>query len=258
MIPTALITGASGGIGKEMARLFAKAGYHLIIVARSEEKLKQLQSELDGHQVTIIVQDLTEADAAKKVYENIRAAGRTVEVVINNAGFGLNGYFEDIPLEEQLEMLRINVHTLTALSHYFLKDMKNAPLRNIPRGIINVASTAAFQPGPKMAVYYASKAYVLSLSEALAVELRETGVTVTALCPGATATNFFKTARAEHTRLTNRTMTPSIVAKAGFLGFVKGKRIVIPGLRNQTGSLAAKFLPRSLAAKLALYMDSER
>ncbi|MGP4075419.1 SDR family NAD(P)-dependent oxidoreductase [Halobacillus sp. K22] len=255
MKPTALITGASGGIGYEFARLFAKSGYNLIVVARSEDKLIQLKDELGGHPVTIIPHDLSEPGSAEVLYSKVKELGLTVEVLVNNAGFGLNGQFDELPLLDQQKMLQVNVNTLTELTHLFLQDIKRAPLFDIPKGVINVASTAAFQPGPKMAVYYASKAYVLSFSEALVEELRGTGITVSTLCPGATDTNFFKTAKAEHTKLVKSTMSPVNVAKAGFLGFVKGKRVIVPGAANQSMAYASKFVPRSTAAKLAHYMD---
>ncbi len=255
MKPTALITGASGGIGYEFAHLFAKAGYKLIVTARTEEKLEKLKQELSEHEVTIIPLDLSMPGAAEKLYHKVKDNGQTVEVLVNNAGFGLNGPFDELPLIEQQKMLQLNVNALTELTHHFLQDMKAAPLYDIPKGIINVASTAAFQPGPRMAVYYASKAYVLSLTEALVEELKGTGITITSLCPGATDTNFFKAAKAENTKLVNSTMSPKDVAQAGFLGFVKGKRVVIPGKANQSMAYAAKLIPRSIGAKLAHYVD---
>ncbi|QAS51898.1 SDR family NAD(P)-dependent oxidoreductase [Halobacillus litoralis] len=256
MKPTALITGASGGIGYELAKLFAKSGYNLIVVARTEEKLLQLKTELEGHPVTIIPQDLSEPGAAEIVYDKVKELGLTVSVLVNNAGFGLNGYFDELPLLDQQKMLQVNVNALTELTHLFLPEIKAARFRSIPKGVLNVASTAAFQPGPKMSVYYASKAYVLSLSEALVEELKDTSVTISTLCPGATDTNFFKTAKAEHTKLVNSTMSSESVAKAGFLGFVKGKRVIIPGTANQSMAYLSKWLPRSVSAKFAHYIDS--
>ncbi|MCA1024099.1 SDR family NAD(P)-dependent oxidoreductase [Halobacillus litoralis] len=255
MKPTALITGASGGIGYELSLLFAKAGYNLIVVARSQDKLEKLRHELDGHPVTILPQDLSEPGAAQIVYDKVKELGLNVTVLVNNAGFGLNGLFEDLPLLDQQKMLQVNVNALTELTHLFLPEIKAARFRSIPKGVLNIASTAAFQPGPKMAVYYASKAYVLSFSEALVEELKDTHVTVSTLCPGATETNFFKTAQAEHTKLVKQTMTPEAVAKSGFVGFVKGRRVIIPGPANQTMAYASKLLPRSWAAKAAHYMD---
>ncbi|RWZ58200.1 SDR family oxidoreductase [Halobacillus fulvus] len=255
MRPTALITGASGGIGYEFAHLFAKAGYNLILVARSEDKLEKLRQELEGHTVTVIPHDLSEPGAAGVLFEKVQELELTVEVLVNNAGFGLNGPFDELPLIDQQKMLQVNVNALTELTHYFLEDIKAAPLYDIPKGIINVASTAAFQPGPLMAVYYASKAYVLSFTEALHEELRGTGITVSTLCPGATDTDFFKTAKAENTKLVDRTMSPQDVAKAGFLGFVKGKRVVVPGGANQSLAYATKLMPRSVAARIAHYVD---
>lgn len=256
MKPTALITGASGGIGYELSHLFAKAGYHLIVIARSEDKLNQLKEELNDHPVTIIPQDLSEPGAAEVVYSKVKELGLTVTVLVNNAGFGLNGMFEDLPLLDQQKMLQVNVNALTELTHLFLPEIKAARFRSIPKGVLNVASTAAFQPGPKMAVYYASKAYVLSLSEALVEELKDTSVTISTLCPGATETNFFKAAQAEHTKLVSSMMSPASVANSGFIGFVKGKRVIIPGSINLGMAYTTKLIPRSLAAKLAHYVDS--
>ncbi|MFG6149767.1 SDR family NAD(P)-dependent oxidoreductase [Halobacillus sp. B23F22_1] len=256
MKPTALITGASGGIGYELAHLFAKAGYELIVVARSEIKLKQLKSELNDHPVTVIAEDLSHPNGAENIYHKVKKDGKTVEVLVNNAGFGLNGTFEELTLKEQKNMLQVNVHALTELTHYFLPDIKKAPLLNIPKGVLNVASVAAFQPGPRMAVYYASKAYVLSFTEALREELKGTGVTAATLCPGATDTNFFKNANAEDTKLVKRMMTTKEVADEGFLGFIKGKRVIIPGALNRSMAFTTKLIPRSVAARLAHYMDS--
>ncbi|CDQ20419.1 hypothetical protein SAMN05192559_105318 [Halobacillus karajensis] len=256
MKPTALITGASSGIGEELARLFAKSGYNLIVVARSENKLNQLKEQLDEHPVTIIPQDLSEHGAAESVYRKVKELGLSITVLVNNAGFGLNGQFEELSLLHQQKMLRVNINALTELTHLFLPEIKAARFRSIPKGVLNVASTAAFQPGPKMAVYYASKAYVLSLSEALVEELKETNVTISTLCPGATETNFFRKAHADHTKLVKNTMSAETVAKSGFLGFVKGKRVIVPGVKNKGMVYASKFFPRSLSAKLAHYVDS--
>ncbi|MCP3029027.1 SDR family NAD(P)-dependent oxidoreductase [Halobacillus sp. A5] len=256
MKPTALITGASGGIGYELAHLFAKAGYDLIVTARSEIKLQQLKTELNNYHVTVIAEDLSHPEGAHNLYEKVKKQGKTIEVLVNNAGFGLNGAFEDLPLIEQKKMLQVNIHALTELTHYFINDMKTSPFSTVPRGVLNVASIAAFQPGPRMAAYYASKAYVLSFTEALREELSGTGLTISTLCPGATDTNFFNNAKAEHTKLVTRTMSPKEVADQGFLGFIKGKRVIIPGWLNQSLALSSKFVPRATAAKLAHYMDT--
>ncbi|WP_431800506.1 SDR family NAD(P)-dependent oxidoreductase [Halobacillus andaensis] len=256
MKPTALVTGASGGIGYEFSHLLAKAGYQLIIVGRSETRLQQLKSELQDHSVTIIPEDLSRPDSAGDIYRQVKEKGRTVEVLVNNAGFGLNGAFEDLPLLEQKNMLQVNVHALTELTHYFLPDIKETQLQGVPKGIVNIASIAAFQPGPKMAVYYASKAYVLSFTEALHEELRGRDLTITTVCPGATDTNFFKNAKAEGTKLVNYTMSPKQVADQAFMGFVKGKRVIIPGKLNKSIAFSTRLVPRSLAAKLAHYLDT--
>jgi len=190
--PLAVITGASAGIGLELARLFAKQGYDLIIVARSVDKLNSVAAELSSHggSVHCLAQDLAQPGSAEALYEQVKAMGRPVDVLVNNAGVGAVGFFTKLSVESQMNMLHLNVVSLTHLSRLFAEDM-------VTRGsgrILNVASTAAFQPGPRMAVYFASKAYVLSLSEALANELQAFGVTVTALCPGPTSTEFVRTA----------------------------------------------------------------
>ena len=248
---TALITGASSGLGYEFAKLFSNQGYDLIVVARNENKLQELKEELSATQVTVIPKDLSLPNAAEELYKDIQDKGLTVHTLVNNAGVGLNGEFEQLSLKAQQDMIQVNILALTDLTYHFLPDMKHHANKGHKAGILNIASTAAFQPGPKMAVYYASKAYVLSFSEALVDELAGTGIQVTTLCPGATKTNFFHTAKAEHTKLTKNTMNPFVVAKAGFEGFMNGKRVIIPGSFNTVGAYAAKFLPRSLASKIA-------
>src|SRR5271163_4059267 len=197
---TALITGASFGIGLELARIFAREGYNLILVARSADKLRQLASELEkahGTRSLILATDLTEPGAPAYVLDQTTRAGIHVDALVNNAGFGQYGFFVENDLEECLRQIQLNVTALTHLTHLYLPAMVG---RQSGR-ILNVASTAAFQPGPLMAVYFATKAYVLHLSEALANELQETGVTVTCLCPGATVTEFHKRAKATGMRM---------------------------------------------------------
>ncbi|MEA2565364.1 MAG: uncharacterized protein QOD49_541, partial [Actinomycetota bacterium] len=187
--PLALVTGASGGIGEELARILARHGYDLVLVARSADKLAALAERLEldhGIQVRAIAKDLARPDAAAEIHEWLAAEGLTVDVLVNNAGMGLLGKFAEIGIEGDVEMLRLNVEAPTLLTRLLLPSM-------LERGsgrILNLASTAGFQPGPLMAVYYATKAYVLSFSEALANEVAGTGVTVTALCPGPTETGF--------------------------------------------------------------------
>src|SRR5579864_3658891 len=192
---TALITGASFGIGAEFARIFAREGYNLVLVARSADKLRQIASELEkahGTRSLILAADLTDPGAPAYVVDQTTRADIQVDVLVNNAGFGQYGFFAQNDLEECLRQIQLNVATLTHLTRLYLHAM----IERKNGGILNVASTAAFQPGPLMAVYFATKAYVLHFSEALANELRESGITVTCLCPGPTATEFQKRANA--------------------------------------------------------------
>ena len=186
---TALITGASGGIGLELCQLFAQDGYQLILVARESEKLEKLSNQLAQKfkiHSTPIALDLSSPGAPKELFQKVSEKGLTVDALANNAGFGLFGPFKETPLQQELQMIQVNIVTLTELTKYFLPGM----LKNKDGKILNVASTAAFQPGPFMAVYFATKAYVLSLSEAMAEEVRGTNVHVSVLCPGPTATGF--------------------------------------------------------------------
>ncbi|MYL35216.1 SDR family NAD(P)-dependent oxidoreductase [Pontibacillus yanchengensis] len=256
MKPTALITGASSGLGYEFARLFAANGYNLIVTARNEVKLQELQNELEHVDVTIVPKDLSQPHSAEELYKELDSKDIHVNVLVNNAGFGLTGSFDKLSLQEQQDMMQVNMTTLTDLTYWFLPEMKKLANKGEPAGILNVASTAAFQPGPGMSIYYASKAYVLSFSEGLAGELKGTGVNITTLCPGATETNFFKTARGEKMKLAASAMSASVVAKAGFEGFQKGQRIIIPGRSNAVGAVLAKFLPSSITAKIAKNLNS--
>ncbi|HZC76160.1 MAG TPA: SDR family oxidoreductase, partial [Ktedonobacterales bacterium] len=193
---TALVTGASSGIGEELARLFARDGYDLVLVARGKTQLEALAAELrqrHGVSLTVLATDLAQPAAAQAIYDELTRAGITVDVLVNNAGYATYGSFTEIPAETELAMLQVNMAALTHLCKLFLPPM----VRRGSGRVLNVASTAAFQPGPLMAAYYASKAYVLSLSEALANELRGTGVTVTALCPGPTRSGFQSRAKME-------------------------------------------------------------
>ena len=238
----ALVTGASGGIGFEFARLLAGDGYDLALVARSENKLRHVAGDLErrfGAQVRVVVQDLSAVDAAAAVFEQVPRC----DVLINNAGFASNGRFDRIAETRTNEEVMLDVVTLTALTRKYLPGM-------LERGygrVLNVASTSAFMPGPFMAVYYASKAYVLSFSEALWEELRGTGVSVTCLCPGATATGFSKRADVDETPLFKLPVANATrVAEAGYHGMLKGKRVVIPGPSNLLVSISPKITPRRL------------
>ncbi|MET1249716.1 SDR family oxidoreductase [Sporolactobacillus sp. STCC-11] len=244
MTKTALVTGATSGIGNALAKLLAADHYDLILVSRDDEKMRAIKSELTDRSVTIIKKDLSQFHAAKEVFDEVKRNGLTIDLLINNAGFGLVGAFDSLPIERQSEMIQLNCAALTELTYYFLPD-----LRSKMGKIMNVASTAAYQPGPFMAVYFASKAYVLSLSEALAEEFDKSGVTVTALCPGPTHTNFGSVAHAENTKMFSRTMDVQTVARIGYRAMMKGKRVVVTGQVNYAGAIAAKLLPRRWSAK---------
>lgn len=239
---TALVTGASSGIGLDFSRLLAADGYHLFLVARSEEKLQQLAREIGN--ASVIVADLTSPDAPQKVFE----ASGPVDVLINNAGYGVTGPFIETDLAKELGMIQVNIAALTHLTKLFVRPMV---ARNSGH-IVNVASTAAFQPGPLMAAYYATKAYVLSFSEAIAEELRKTAVTVTALCPGPTATGFAEVAGMESSRLFNlsKPMSSAEVARYGYEAMKHGKRVAIPGMANKLLTQSIRVSPRRLVTSI--------
>src|ERR1700747_593558 len=231
---TALITGASAGLGYEFAKLFARDKYNLLLVARTGPKLAELADQLRpqyGVDVKTIPLDLGLPQASQNLFEETRRAGIHVDILVNNAGYGQSGNFAEIPLEESYGQIQLNITALTLLTRLYLGPM----LEKRSGKIMNVASTAAFQPGPLMAVYYATKAYVLSFSEALADELAGTGVTVTALCPGPTKTGFQARAQMEESKLVRgkAIMTSETVARAGYSGLMKGKTVVIPGVSNK-------------------------
>jgi short-subunit dehydrogenase len=249
---TALITGASGGIGLEFAKIFAREGYNLVLVARSEQKLQELAAELSkqhGTQSTVIGKDLAQPNAPDEIYAELQSKNIAVDVLVNNAGFATYGYFTELDTKKDLEMIQVNVTTLTHMSKLFLPAMK---ARGWGR-ILNVASTAAFQPGPLMAVYYATKAYVLSLSEALSRELQGTGVTVTALCPGPTESGFQQRAAMEDSKLVqNGLMTSAVVAEEGYQAMMKGTTVAVTGLMNKVFALIPRFVPRNMVTNLVM------
>lgn len=248
---TALITGASSGIGYELTRLFARDGYNLVLVARSEQKLVQLAEKFQdkfGIAVKVIVKDLSQPEAPEEILAELQAASITIDVLVNNAGFANYGFFAEIDTGSELKMMQLNMIALTHLTKLFLPDM----LQQRYGKILNVASTAAFQPGPLMAVYYATKAYVLSLSEALANELENSGVTVTALCPGPTESGFQARANMEESKLVSgqQIMDAQTVAQIGYRSLMSKKTVVIPGLKNKLLALAVRFLPRNVVTQL--------
>jgi short-subunit dehydrogenase len=256
MKETALITGASSGIGLDLARLFAKEGYDVVLVARSEGKLRALAAELErdrGVKAHVVVADLAKADAARQL---VGALPVDVDVLVNNAGFGVTGPFVETDLANELEMIQVNIVALTELTKLLL-----GPMVARRRGrVLNVASTAAFQPGPLMAVYYATKAYVLSFSEAIADELRDSGVTVTALCPGPTETGFAAVADMTASRLFNvaKPMSSADVARAGYEGMKRGRRIVIPGVKNKLLTQSIRVSPRRMVTTIVRKLQESR
>lgn len=253
MKKTVLITGASSGFGYEFVKLFIKDNYDLILVARNIEKLEEIKNEFPSSEIIVIQKDLTQPSSVKELYYEIREKGLNVDVLVNNAGFGLLGEFDKLDVDRQINMIQLNISALTELTHYVLQEMK---LRGSGK-ILNVASTAAFQPGPLMAVYYATKAYVLSLSEALVEELKGSGITVTTLCPGPSKTNFAKVANVEKTKMFSRVMRADVVARLGYNALMRGQRVIIAGTLNKIGAYSAKFLPRSFVAKIAKAITRE-
>jgi short-subunit dehydrogenase len=238
---TVLITGASSGIGEELAELFARDKSSLILVARSGDKLQALADRLSrtyGVQTLVLTSDLSRPQAAQTLFDAVCAAGWTVDRLVNNAGFGGLGYFEELPMSQHSDMLQVNVLALTELTRLILPGMVTRK-----RGqILNVASTASFQPGPNAAVYYASKAYVRYFSEGLQTELAGTGVTVTCLCPGPTKTNFNDVAKMDATPVFRfNSMDVKPVALAGYNAMRAGRTLVVPGLINKILQCSAKF-----------------
>ena len=257
--PIALITGASSGIGLELAKLFARESHDLALVARSHDKLRIIAEDLQhtyGVQVKFYAKDLSVSSAPEELFEILQSEGGNIDVLVNNAGFGWRGEFAQMELTDALEMIQVNITTLTHLTRLVLPGMIDRR-----RGkILNVASTAAFQPGPLMAMYYASKAYVLSFSEALAEELRGTGVTVTAFCPGPTATRFGARAGFSNEKILGGllSMDSRTVALDGYKGLMKGKPLVVSGWRNWLGTQLVRFVPRWLPARLVKKVQQKR
>lgn len=248
----ALITGASSGIGLELARQFARGGWELHLVARREDRLQQLAAELKT-KTTIHVVDLTDALARDHLISTL--AGIEISCLVNNAGFGDYSPFAESDWLKNEALLRLNIEALTHLTHAFLP-----PMITRRRGkILNVASIVAFFPGPMMATYYASKAFVLSFSEALATEVEGSGVTVTCLCPGATKSEFQERASLADSKLMDAsTMTSQQVALIGYKAMLRGKRLVLPGRRNALFSLVPRLLPRKALAHLIRDIQAKR
>ena len=255
---TVLITGASSGIGKDLATECAQHGHDLVLVARDLTKLEELRSSLTQTfpiSVKCVSRDLAKPNAAQELFTELTQSGTEIDVLINNAGHGLYGEFLETSLDKELHMIQLNIVALTALTKLAIK-----PMVSRKRGrILNVASTAAFQPGPLMAVYYASKAYVLYLSEALSTELEGTGVTVTALCPGPTETGFQAGASMEASKLVvgRQLMSSLEVAHTGYRAMMSGKAVCIPGFMNKVMAHSTRFLTRG-AVRSAVRRAQER
>jgi uncharacterized protein len=255
---TALITGASGGIGYELAKLFAKDRYDLMVVARSGDNLNQIAAELQrefGVSVKTVVLDLAAEHAPNSLLGRLEGDGTGVDVLVNNAGFGAFGEFAGMAEEEILGQIKLNVTALTHLTRLLLPGM----LERRNGKIMNAASTAAFQPGPLMAVYYATKAYVLSFSEALANEVAGTGVVVSCFCPGPTDTGFQKRAGMENSRVAKKigAMNAETVARDGYRGLMAGKTVVISGMQNWLVAESVRFAPRKWVTAVSRWVTEK-
>jgi uncharacterized protein len=249
-VETVLITGASSGIGLELAKCFAADGSRLILVARNQDALHALADELRLKykvETIILSADLSLPEAPKQLVEKLAAQKLSVDVLVNNAGFGLHGEFREMSLQKQLEIIKVNVCALVELTGLILPEM----LQRGAGGILNVGSVAGFIPGPYLAIYYASKAFVQSFSEALAEELDGTGVSMTVLCPGPTETNFNNVARGDKVRkLQSKKMSAEDVARIGYQAFRNKKVISITGFQNQFLVALARFLPRKTIRRI--------
>ena len=255
---TALVTGASAGIGRELARLAAKDGHDLVLVARRRDRLEELAAELTAAhsaKITVIAADLADRSTPAQILERLRGQGIRLDYLINNAGFGTCGAFSESLLEREIGMIDVNVCALLALTRLFLPEMVARK-----RGrILNVASVAGFVPGPYMATYYASKAFVLSFTEALSEELRGTGVTATASCPGPTASEFGAVARSKDTNLFQRHVADATsVARHAYQAMLAGKGVAIPGLSNKLIAQSVRFGPRAVIRAIAAYLNRKR
>ncbi len=255
MKKVALITGASAGLGKDLAGLFAADGHDVVLVARREDLLNELAAELgEKHQINahVLTCDLAQADAANQVHQRVVALGLTVTDLVNNAGFGSNGAFVELPLARELDMVTVNIRSLVALTHLFLPAM----VQEGDGRVLNLGSVAGFQPGPFMATYYATKAFVNHFSEALSHELAETGVTVTVSCPGPTATEFAEAADMQRTRLF-RGHAPSIeVATQAYRAMQRGRPMIVHGAKNRLLWQSQRLAPRSWVRSIAGRLNS--
>ncbi len=250
-----VITGATSGIGYELSVIFAKHGNNLVLIARNIEKLKCMKKEFEEKydiKVCIISSDLSLKDSPEFIYKTIKDRGIIVDNLINNAGFGSFGRFQEVEDQKDLTMIDVNVRALTHMLKLFIPDM----IKREKGKIMNVASTAAFQAGPLMSVYYATKAYVLSLSQALAVELKKYNITVSTLCPGPTSTEFQSRAEVKKAEIAKKSMmSAQAVAEEAYKGFMKGKEIIIPGVSNKFLVYSSKLLPRKFVHKIIMKVN---
>jgi uncharacterized protein len=256
---TALISGASSGIGYELARLMGQKGYNLVLVARNTGKLLELKKELetrDAVSVTVIGKDLSQETTPAEVAAELAKQNIAIDILVNNAGFGAFGDFYKTEWKKEKGMIDLNVRALTEMTKLFVPGM----VQRKKGRIMNVGSTASFQPGPLMAVYYATKAYVLSFSEALSEELKGTGVTVTCLCPGPTASGFQAAASIENSKLVNGKKLPSSkqVAEYGYRAMLKGKVVAVEGFMNNLMAASVSFVPRSMVRKMVKKIQEEK
>ena len=255
MNKTALITGASSGIGLELAKIHASKGDNLVLVARNIEKLNQLKTELEKqHNIEVynIEKDLSVINSPLEVYEEVKSKNIQIDYLINNAGFGDIGKFSNTRWEKELRMINLNITALTQLTKLFLNDM----LSRKQGKIMNVASTASFQPGPMMAVYFATKSYVLHLTEAINAEVKGSGVSLTALCPGPTESGFQAAAEIEQNMLFNKkNPTSKEVAEYGYKSMMKGKAVAIHGLKNYLMANSVRFTPRNWVVAITKKMQ---
>ncbi len=253
----ALITGASSGIGCELARLFARDKHNLILVARRKDRLSQLAKDLEENyqvQAYVIIKDLSLTQSVQEIHNWVKNNDIRIDFLVNNAGFVIYGSYSETRWEDDLKMMQLHMETTAHLIKLFLPDM----LMNKQGRILNIGSTGSFVPGPYVAVYCATKSYILSLSEALAEELHGSGVTITALCPGATKTEFEEKAIKKHSdKPKSRGMEAEKVARIAYRALLNGKRVVVPGLPNKIQVFAIRFLPRALVTKLTRMMMSK-
>lgn len=257
MKKTALITGASSGIGWELAKLFAQDGYNLVLVARRKPRLEKLAAELSekySTTVTVIEKDLASPASPREIFDELRTKSIHIDILVNNAGTQVYGEFHKTDLEKELQLIQVNLVSLTHLTKLAVAEM----LKKGDGKILNLGSTGSFAPTPLNAIYCATKAYVLNFSEGIAKDLEGTGITVTTLCPGATRTEFAKKSQIEDVRLFRAmVMDAERVAKTGYHAVMNGKRVVVAGLYNKLMVFSLKFTPRWLILKLGQILMSK-